>query len=86
MSHITIDASGVVNLLSKHNPHKAAGPDVIPAHLLCELSDEVTPAPTFVFQMSLDTGQIPDDRHMAYIVPVSKKAIDALQKTIALCP
>ena len=73
MSHITIDASSVENLLRKLNPHKATGPDAIPAHLLCEISAEVAPALTFVFHMSLDTGQIPGDWRMAYIVPVYKR-------------
>ena len=69
MSHSTIHTSGVENLLRNPNPHKATGPDAIPAHLLCELSAEVAPALTFVFQMSLDTGQIPDDWRMAYNFP-----------------
>ena len=53
------------------NPHKATGPDAIPAHL--ELPAEVASALTFVFQMSLDTGHIPDDWRMAYIVPVNER-------------
>ena len=61
MSHITIDTSGVENLLGKLNPRGAIGPDAIPAHLSCELSDEVAAALSFVFQMSLDNGQIPGD-------------------------
>ena len=73
MSHITIHASGVENVLRNLNPQKATGPDVIPAYLLCELSAEVAPALTFVFQMSLNTGQIPNDWRMAYIVPVYKR-------------
>ena len=86
MSHITIHTSGVENLLRNLNPHKATGHVAIPAHLLCELSSEVAPALTFVFQTSLDTGQIPDDRRVAYIVPVYKRGDNALRKTIALCP
>ena len=61
------------NLLRNLNPHKDTGPDAISAHLLCELSAEVAPALTFVFQMSLNTGQIPDDWRMAYVVPVYKR-------------
>ena len=60
-------------LIRNLNPHKAIGPDAIPAHLLCGLSVEVAPALTFVFQMSLETGQIPDDWRMAYFVPVYKR-------------
>ena len=65
ISHITIDASGVEKLPRKRNPHRDTGLDAIPAHLLCELSAEVTPALSFVFQMSFDTCQIPDDWRMA---------------------
>ena len=32
MSHITIHTSGVDNFLRNLNPHKATGPDAIPAH------------------------------------------------------
>ena len=56
MSHMTIHASGVKNLLRNLNSHKATGPDAIPAHLLSELSAEVTPALAFVFQMSFNTS------------------------------
>ena len=51
MSHITIHSSGVENPLKNLNPDRATGPDAMPAHLLCELSAEVTPVLTFVFQM-----------------------------------
>ena len=70
MPHITMDTSGVEKLFRKLNPRKA--PYSIPAHLLCELSAEVPPALAFIFQMSLDTGQIPNDWSMANIVPVYK--------------
>ena len=73
MSHINIVTSGVENHLRNHNPHKATGSDAIPAHLLCELTAEVAPALTFVFQMSLDTGQIQDDWRMAYVIQAYKR-------------
>ena len=72
MTHITIHASGVENILRNLNPHKATCPDAIPTHLLFELSAEVAPTLTFVFQMTLDIGQIPNDWRMVYIVPVYK--------------
>ena len=73
MSHIAIDASGMENLPRHLHPPKATGPGAMPAHLLCELSAEVAPASTLVFQMPLDAGQLPDDRRMAYILPVYKR-------------
>ena len=72
MSHFTIDTSRIEYLLRKLNPHKATCPDVIPAHVLGELSAEVAPALTFFSEMSLDTSQIPDDWRIDYVVPVYK--------------
>ena len=59
--YITINTSGVEKPLRILDPHKASSPDVIPAHLLCELSAELAPALSFVSQVSFDTGQIPGD-------------------------
>ena len=61
MSHITIDTYGVEKLVKKFNPHKSTDSDAIPAHILHQLSAEVAPALSFVFQMSLDVSQIEDD-------------------------
>ena len=83
MSHITIDTSGVENLVRNLIPHKATSQDAIPAHLLCELSDEVTPALTFVFLMSLDSGQMTDVWPILF--QFVKEVINAQRKSIALC-
>ena len=48
---ITVD--GVVNLLQHLDPHKATGPDGIPTYFLKELSYEITPFLTLIFQSSL---------------------------------
>ena len=50
VSHITIHASGVENLVRNLNSHKATGPDAIPAVHLCELSTDVAHALKFVFK------------------------------------
>ena len=73
MSHITIHSFCVENLFENLIPHEPSGPDAMPACLLCELSAAVAVALSFVSQMSLDTGQIPDDWRMAYVVPVCKR-------------
>ena len=51
----------VLNKHKKLNQDKSTCPDGIPKHILCELSAEVAPAVSYVFQTSLDTGQITDD-------------------------
>ena len=54
-------------------PHKASGPDNIPAQLLKSTSDELAPALTLIFQASLEQGEIPSDWKEAYISPIFKK-------------
>ena len=45
---------GVSKLLRKLNPHKASGPDFIPARILKDMADEISPLLTIIFQRSFD--------------------------------
>lgn len=72
MDNIVISQRGVHKLLSNLNAHKATGPDAISARFLKELAEEITPALTFFFQMSLEGGEVPDDWRIAHI-PIFKK-------------
>ena len=58
---IRIDINGVTELLQKFKPYKATGPDEIPAYLLKETSNEMTPILTFIFQASLLQSSTPSD-------------------------
>ncbi len=73
MPDITITEKGVRKLLSNIIPHKATGPDGIPARFLKEFAQEITPILTLVFQKSIDSGKVPEDWKNANIVPVFKK-------------
>ena len=64
---------GVRKLLRKLNPHKASGPDLIPARILKDMADEISPLLTIIFQRSFDCGKVPDDWRSANITPVFKK-------------
>jgi len=70
---INVDMHGVKSLLDNLDPHKATGPDNIPAHLLKLLSSELAPVLTMIFQASLHQSHIPTDWKTANIVPVHKK-------------
>ena len=74
MDSITITAPGVEKLLQNIQPHKATGPDSIPARLLKERSAELAPALTYIYQTSLDAGTVPNDWKMAHVVPSLRKA------------
>ena len=78
ISHITIETSDVENLLGKRIPHKATCLDAILTDLLCELSAEIAHALSFVFHMSLDTGQIPDYFVGPMLIQSIKKVMNAL--------
>ena len=73
MEDITVNILGVAKLLRNLKPHKATGPDGVPARLLKEIAEEVAPAVTLLFQASLDQGRIPLSWKKALIVPIFKK-------------
>ena len=71
---INVEAKGIQKLLSKDlKPHKASGPDSIPARLLKTAADELAPGLAHLFQISIDNGKIPLDWKTALVTPVFKK-------------
>ena len=73
MPNIDISASGVLKLLTRINPSKAAGPDAIKPVVLKELAHEIAPAVSAIFQLSLETGTVPQDWKTAFVSPIYKK-------------
>jgi hypothetical protein len=68
MPDIHIGEAGVLKLLNNINSHKATGPDGIPARLLHEYASFIAPAPIKIFQISVNTGTIPDEWRSAKLV------------------
>ena len=60
-------------LLKKLNPNKASGPDEFFPRLLKELHQKIAPILTKIFQIFLETGQVPGDWKNAVVAPVYKK-------------
>jgi hypothetical protein len=56
MDDITVNEAGVCKLLRNINPHKAAGPDEIPARVLKECADDLAPFLTTIYTKSLAEG------------------------------
>ena len=73
ISNISVDEKGVLKLLQNLNVNKAAGPDGIPNKLLKACAEEVAPLLTNIFQLSLDTGELPEDWKTANVIPLFKK-------------
>ena len=70
---ITVTEPGVAKLLCRINVHEATGPDKIPAHLLKEISIQLSSAYTLLFQTSVTQGEIPVDWRHGFVTPLFKK-------------
>ena len=70
---IDINIAGVTNLLKEVDLYKATGPDCIPAKLLKEMAEELSPSLTLIFTASLQQGKIPQDWKKALVTPIFKK-------------
>ena len=53
--------------------NKATGPDELPARLLKELNNELSPILVVLFQASLNQGKVPQDWKLANVTPLFKK-------------
>ncbi|MEW8544204.1 MAG: reverse transcriptase family protein, partial [Candidatus Thiodiazotropha sp.] len=73
MPDIVVNQEGVLKLLKKINPHKACGPDMIPARILRDLAEEIAPILTVIFQRTISLGEVPDDWKSANVTPIFKK-------------
>ena len=72
---IIVDTNGASELLQSLDIHKACG---IPAHLLKETREIISPSLAFIFQASLQQCSLPLDWKRANIVPLFKKGDHSL--------
>ena len=72
MPEIHITTEGISRMLEKLKVGKAPGPDGIPAMVLHKLSRVVAPSLRAIFQLSYETGEVPDDWRLANVVPIFK--------------
>ena len=73
IGNINVDERGINKLLTNLKTNKASGPDEIPARLLKELNNELSPIFTILFQASLNQGKVPQDWKLANVTPLFKK-------------
>jgi len=70
---LNISTNGVLKLLRQLKTNKAPGPDSIPNIVLKTLADNVAPALSLIFQVSIDSGRLPLDWRGANISAAYKK-------------
>ena len=73
MADIEISEEGVKKLLKNLNPHKATGPDGLPAKILKECANEIAPFLTKIFRKAFEEGNVPEDWKKASVTAVFKK-------------
>jgi hypothetical protein len=73
MPDIVVTEPGVHKLLCGLDTSKSCGPDDLPPRVLRELSAEIAPVLTYIFNQSLVSGQLPSDWRMANIFALHKK-------------
>ena len=73
MPDITISVAGIDKLLKNLQPNKAAGPDDLRPTVLKELHHEISPILQVIFQVSLNSGILPNDWTKARVSPIFKK-------------
>lgn len=73
MPDITISDKGILKLLGNLNPNKAAGPDRLKPLVLRELREQIAPVLGVIYQVSLESGQVPQDWTSANVAPLHKK-------------
>ena len=73
MPNIHIDNNGVIKLLSRLSSSKANAPDLLSTRVLKDASTEIAPYLSFIFQQSINTGEVPPDWKHANVVAILKK-------------
>ena len=84
MKDIHVTKEGITKLLQKLNPGKASRPDLLPARILKELAEELSPYLTAIFQRSFDTGIVPKDWRTANVTAILRKGKSSRPATIDL--
>ena len=80
---LEIGLNGVTKQLQALNPNKASGPDEIPAKVLKETANEISPIiHHHIFQQSYTSGQLPEAWKTALVTAIYKKATSPIQQTI----
>ncbi|CAB3997618.1 Hypothetical predicted protein [Paramuricea clavata] len=74
LSQISLDSVDVLAAIKTIDSSKAQGPDKIPAKILVECAEQISPSLTDLFNLSLQSGTLPTEWKLANIMPLLTKA------------
>ena len=74
LTDITITPEEVKKMLDNLNPNKSPGPDGIHPRVVRELSSELAKPLRGIFQLTLETGQLPTEWKLGHVSPIFKRA------------
>ena len=72
IGHLHVHRPGVEKQLLRLDPSKACGPDEVSPRLLKIVALEISPALSFLFQQSFNTGIVPQQWKQALVAPIFK--------------
>ena len=78
LDDILITEQDVIEALKSFSMGAALGPDGVPASLLKYCAEEIAKPLTHIFQMSLESGEVPDSLKLAEIIPIHKGRVGSL--------
>ena len=73
MPNITVITEGITKQLKQINPNKATGPDEVPCRVYRDYAEELSPMLAFIYQQSLDNGEITNDWKEPLVTGIHKK-------------
>ena len=73
ITDIRVTAESVSEKLKKLNPNKSPGPDKIYPRILKELSNELASPLAYLFNLSIEKGEIPEEWKCAEVTAIFKK-------------
>ena len=79
INSLNITEFGVFKLLDKFDVSKASGPDCIPGRIPQNLTRELVPVLHYIFDQSLNSGDLPADWTLANVAPFLKKTVSYRQ-------
>ncbi|MDJ0596593.1 MAG: reverse transcriptase family protein [Pleurocapsa sp. MO_226.B13] len=73
LQNINISRDDVIKEIDRLKAHKSPGPDEVFARVLKECKEEISDQLVNIFNMSVETGEVPEAWKLANVVPIFKK-------------